>query len=75
VCPCEPAEQLLRQRLDELDAEMARLRELRRDLVAMTTRIPAGDCPQPTPGTWTKESTKEVTMSCECCDDPTCECC
>jgi len=28
--PCEPAEQLLRPRLAELDAEMARLGELRR---------------------------------------------
>ena len=29
TCPCEPAEALLRRRLDEVDAEMRRLAELR----------------------------------------------
>src|SRR5512144_1115543 len=35
VCPCEPAEQLLRHRLAELDAEMAGLAALRGEMVAM----------------------------------------
>jgi DNA-binding transcriptional MerR regulator len=51
-CPCEPAETVLRRRIDEIDAEMARLAALRVDLVAMAEAIPAGDCPDPLPGTW-----------------------
>lgn len=51
-CPCEPAEQLLRRRLVELDAEMARLVGLRRDMAAMLEALPAADCPPPAPGTW-----------------------
>jgi DNA-binding transcriptional MerR regulator len=52
VCPCRPAEELLRHRLAELDAEMARLAELRRQMVAMVEALPAADCPPPAPGTW-----------------------
>jgi DNA-binding transcriptional MerR regulator len=52
VCPCEPAEQLLRRRLAELDAEMARLAALREQMVAMVEALPASDCPPPAPGTW-----------------------
>jgi DNA-binding transcriptional MerR regulator len=35
VCPCESAEQVLRHRLADLDAQMARLKALRSDMVAM----------------------------------------
>jgi DNA-binding transcriptional MerR regulator len=52
TCPCEPAEQLLRRRLAELDAEMARLAALRREMVTMIDALPAAQCPPPTPGTW-----------------------
>jgi DNA-binding transcriptional MerR regulator len=52
VCPCEPAEQLLRRRLAELDAEMARLAALRAEMVAMADALPSSQCPPPTPGTW-----------------------
>jgi DNA-binding transcriptional MerR regulator len=52
VCPCEPAEGLLRRRVAELDDELARLAALRRQLVAMLDQLPAGSCPPPTPGTW-----------------------
>ena len=51
-CPCEPAEPLLRRRLAELDAEMARLAALRTEMVAMLDTLPGDDCPPPTPGTW-----------------------
>ena len=51
-CPCEPAEQLLRRHLDELDAELARLTALRAELVRMVDGLPSGSCPEPTPGTW-----------------------
>lgn len=52
VCPCEPAEQLLRRRIAELDAEMARLVALRAEMAAMVDALPSADCPPPTPGTW-----------------------
>lgn len=52
VCPCEPAEQLLRRRLAELDAEMARLAALRKQMVAMVEALPSADCPPPAPGHW-----------------------
>jgi len=51
-CPCEPAERLLRQRLHELDAEVARLGELRASLVRMIEALPDSNCPDPEPGTW-----------------------
>src|SRR5829696_8755819 len=35
VCTCEPAEQLLRRRLAEVDAEMTRLAQLRTQMQAM----------------------------------------
>jgi DNA-binding transcriptional MerR regulator len=51
-CPCEPAEQLLRNHIAEIDRELARLRSLRGELAAMVDRLPSQDCPDPTPGTW-----------------------
>jgi DNA-binding transcriptional MerR regulator len=44
VCPCEPAEELLRRRLTEIDAEMARLAALRVQLVAMLDELPTDEC-------------------------------
>ena len=52
ACPCEPADQLLRRRLDELDAEMTRLAALRSELAAMIDALPSENCPDPRPGTW-----------------------
>jgi DNA-binding transcriptional MerR regulator len=52
TCPCEPAETLLRRRLDELDAEMRRLAELRGELVRMLDGLPSANCPDPVPGSW-----------------------
>ncbi len=51
-CPCEPAEELLRKRITEIDSELSRLQALRRDLVRMAEALPGGDCPDPEPGTW-----------------------
>ena len=51
-CPCEPAEQVLRRRLAELDVEIHRLTALRAEMVAMADALPAADCPPPSPGTW-----------------------
>jgi DNA-binding transcriptional MerR regulator len=50
-CPCEPAEQLLRRRLAEVDAQLAQLTRLRAEMVAMIDGLPE-TCPPPTPGTW-----------------------
>jgi DNA-binding transcriptional MerR regulator len=52
TCPCEPAEQLLRRRVAEVDAEMARLAELRAQMVAMVEALPSAQCLPPSPGTW-----------------------
>jgi DNA-binding transcriptional MerR regulator len=52
ACPCEPAEGLLRRRIAEVDAELARLHSLRGELVSMADALPNRDCPDPTPGTW-----------------------
>jgi DNA-binding transcriptional MerR regulator len=57
VCPCEPAEQLLRRRIVDIDAEMVHLAALRADLVAMADALPSGDCPDPVPGTWCPPAT------------------
>ena len=51
-CPCEPAEQVLRRRLAEVDVEIRRLTTLRAQMAAMADALPAADCPPPSPGTW-----------------------
>jgi DNA-binding transcriptional MerR regulator len=51
-CACTPAGDLLTARLTELDAEVARLQQLRTDLAAMLAGIASDECPDPTPGTW-----------------------
>ena len=52
TCPCEPAEQLLRRRLAEVDTEIARLEVLRAEMRAMADALPSAECPPPSPGTW-----------------------
>src|SRR3954463_2561425 len=52
TCPCEPAEDLLRRRMAEVDAEIARLLALRAEMAAMADALPSADCPPPSPGTW-----------------------
>ncbi|WP_326554898.1 MerR family transcriptional regulator [Micromonospora sp. NBC_01813] len=52
VCPCEPAEQLLRRRMAEVDAELARLSALRAEMAAMAAALPSAGCPPPEPGRW-----------------------
>jgi MerR family transcriptional regulator, mercuric resistance operon regulatory protein len=51
-CPCDPAAGMLRQRMAEIDAEIAQLNGLRGQLTAMLTAIPGPACPDPAPGTW-----------------------
>ena len=60
VCPCEPAEVLLRRHLDEIDAEMARLAALRGELTGMLTAMPGPDCPNPDPGAWCPPANTEM---------------
>jgi DNA-binding transcriptional MerR regulator len=52
TCPCEPAGDLLRRRLAQVDAEIDRLVALRTEMAAMADALPAADCPPPAPGTW-----------------------
>ncbi|MFD0635316.1 heavy metal-responsive transcriptional regulator [Catenulispora yoronensis] len=52
VCPCEPAEDLLRRRIGEVDAEIARLAALRAEMLAMADALPSANCPPPSPGVW-----------------------
>jgi DNA-binding transcriptional MerR regulator len=52
VCPCEPAEVLLRRHVDEIDREITRLTALRAQLTGMLTAMPGPACPDPAPGTW-----------------------
>jgi len=76
-CPCEPAETLLRRRIEEIDAELARLSSLRAELVAMADRLPGPDCPDPAPGRWCPPGTDltkggdPMALDVEVCD---CEC-
>lgn len=51
-CPCEPAADLLRRRLAEVDAEIGRLVALRGEMATMADALPSADCPPPRPGTW-----------------------
>ncbi|MFU8875458.1 heavy metal-responsive transcriptional regulator [Micromonospora sp. SL4-19] len=52
ACPCEPAADLLRRRISDIDAEMSRLAALRAELVTMADALPDENCPNPSPGTW-----------------------
>jgi MerR family transcriptional regulator, mercuric resistance operon regulatory protein len=53
VCPCEPAEDLLRRHLAEIDAELARLTELRAELAGLLARPACTDgVPAPAPVPW-----------------------
>jgi DNA-binding transcriptional MerR regulator len=52
TCPCEPAEDLLTRRLAEVDAEIARLTALRREMATMLAGLAQPGCPTPVPGTW-----------------------
>jgi DNA-binding transcriptional MerR regulator len=63
TCPCEPAEALLRRRIADVDAEMARLTALRADLVQMAEALPAPTCLNPTPGTWLPSETDREEVS------------
>lgn len=52
VCPCEPAEQHLRRRIAEVDAELERLVSLRAQMSAMVQTLPSDDCEPPPGSTW-----------------------
>jgi DNA-binding transcriptional MerR regulator len=52
TCPCGDAAVLLRDRMDEIDSEMARLASLRASLQEMVNQIPSQNCPDPSPGVW-----------------------
>ena len=66
TCPCEPADQLLRRRLAQLDAELARLVAPRQDMAEMLQALAGADCPPPAPGTWCPSPLLTATY---CADD------
>jgi DNA-binding transcriptional MerR regulator len=51
-CPCGHSEALLRQRLAEVDAELARLRALRGELARLLTQRPKPSCSATTASQW-----------------------
>ena len=52
-CPCEPAEQLLRRRMAEVDVEITRLVTLREQMASMLAALPTAElCPPLPAGTW-----------------------
>lgn len=65
VCPCGPAETLLRRHIAEVDAELARLEALRGDLVAMADGLIGPECPPPLPGTWCPPAADTTERRCE----------
>lgn len=68
-CPCEPAEQLLRHHIGEIDRELARLRALRRELAVMADQLPGPDCPDPAPGTWQPRTDNGKEVSADACTE------
>jgi hypothetical protein len=65
ACPCGHAEALVRQRISELDAEIARLVDIRHELTRLAADCAAGVCPD---GVWPCEvgfiqAGKEVTTT------------
>jgi DNA-binding transcriptional MerR regulator len=52
VCACEPAEEMLRRHVAEINTEIARLARLRTQIQGMLTAMPGPGCPDPVPGTW-----------------------
>ncbi|MGH8793168.1 MAG: heavy metal-responsive transcriptional regulator [Stackebrandtia sp.] len=68
VCPCEPAELLLTRRVDEIDAEMARLSALRSQLTNMLDSMSGTGCPDPEPGRWCPPECDKGGECDDCCD-------
>src|ERR1700735_4984262 len=61
-CPCGPAETLLREHIDEIDREIARLAALRAELSGMVSglTVAAGPCADSVPGTWCPADLQDV---------------
>lgn len=60
ICPCGPAETLLRGHLAEVDREIARLTALRAQLTGMVNGLAGSSaCPDPVPGTWQPAGRRE----------------
>lgn len=52
VCPCGRAEEHLRHRIAEVDAELQRLTTLRAEMATMARALPSPHCPPPPGATW-----------------------
>ena len=67
VCPCGPAETVLRDHIGELNREIARLTALRAELFGMVAGLTgsSGQCPDPVPGTWCAADRRETESNAE----------
>jgi DNA-binding transcriptional MerR regulator len=80
-CPCEPASDLLRRHVTQLEADISRLSALRDELRGMLSAMPGQECPDPLPGTWRppgyRRTGEEAMTMCECCGSGSCDgsCC
>jgi DNA-binding transcriptional MerR regulator len=63
-CPCEPAGELLRRRLGDVDAQIAQLTALRAEMATMAAALPQTACPDPAPGTWCPPAEEGGDCSC-----------
>jgi DNA-binding transcriptional MerR regulator len=52
LCPCGHTEALLRNRITEIDAQIAELRAVRAELARMVDDYPGADCPDTAIGRW-----------------------
>ena len=56
ACPCGHAERLVRERLNEVDAEIRRLAETRTELSRFLDRLPRDAMPDQATGQWPCET-------------------
>jgi DNA-binding transcriptional MerR regulator len=84
LCPCGHSEALLRQRMAEIDAQVAELQAVRGELARVVEQYPAAACHDPTATSrWCQTAFaggEEVSaMACSCCGCPCpgspCSCC
>jgi len=81
ACPCEPASDLLRRHVSQIEQDIRRMSALRDELRGMLSAMPGQDCPDPLPGTWCppgyRMTGKQVMTMCECCGTSSCDgsCC
>lgn len=59
LCPCEPADDLVRRRLQEVSTEIERLRALQRQMSHLLVSVTADSCPEELPADWCPPATPQ----------------